>query len=247
MNIDNNAMHSIVQAFTRSAADDLKQNSSENNFVTNIGEDLYSWNYIFGDIANAAQNHGLRYIVVDRSKIWNFVAVLSQDEEELLLFFKEKTLKSILSNIEDKPFHYLNCLLIKNMDLNGTETSYQYNLFEKYDTVEKEEIGRKRFVEAREMLNEDFDKIKRIYVCSKEEAMGTVSSVKMKLFTGYGGLVKSEDVTSLISLDYDTTSAVSDYIEKTPTIPKLKKEFKDKNKSTIPNQKRYEENENENK
>ena len=247
MNIDNNAMHSIVQAFTRSAADDLKQNSSENSFVTSIGEDLYSWNYIFGDIAKAAKNHGLRHIVVKRSKIWNFVAVLSPDEKELLLFFKEKTLKNILSSIEDKPFHYLHCLLIKNMDLNGMEPSYQCNLFQEYDTVEKEEIGRKRSVEAREMLNEDFDKNKRVYVCSKEEVMGTVSSVKMKLFTEYGGLVKSEDVTNLISLDYDTSSAVSDYNEKTPTIPKLKKKFRDKSKRTIPNQKRHEENENENK
>lgn len=245
MNIKNDAMNSIIRAFTRSAVDDLKQNSNENNFVTNNGEALYSWNYIFGDIAKAAQNFGLRHVVISRSKVWNFVAVLSEDEQELLLFFKEKNLKTILSNVKGKPFHYLNCLLVKNMDLNGMEKSHQCSLFEEYDTVEKAEIDEKRLVESKELLKDDFDKIKRIYVCSKEEIMGTVSSVKMKLFTGYGALIESEDVTNLISLDYDTTSAMSNYSKKTPTIPKLKNKFKNNKKNKIPNEKQHEDNKNE--
>lgn len=231
MNIDDSAMHDLIRAFTRNTKGDLEHNSSENDFVTNNGELSYSWNYIFGDIAKAAVNNNLKYIVVERTKIWQFVAVFSQDEKELLLFFKEKNLRTILSKFEGKPFHYLNCLLVKNIHLNGQEIIHQMNLFS------NTEIDEKRTIEAKKMLQEDFEKIETIYVCSKEEISGNVVSVTMNLLNGFGEIVSQEDMTDYMLLDYETTSAINSDNNKTPTIPTLKEQFKRKEENTIPNKK----------
>ncbi|MCT0017167.1 hypothetical protein EFE32_10100 [Lactococcus lactis subsp. lactis] len=245
MKIDDNSMHDLVGAFTRSTKGDLEQNSIENDFVTANGEALYSWNYIFGSISKSAISNGLRYIVVNRNKIWKFVAVLSEDEEELVLFFKEKNLRNITSKFEGRPFHYLSCLLIKNAYLNGQEVSHQSTLFDSFDNDEKKEIDEKRTYEAQKMLKEDFDKIKTIYVCSKEEISGNVVSVTMNLFNERGEVVSRKDITKYMTLDYENTSAMNNANDKTPTIPKLKSEFKDKEKPSIPSEKRREKRENE--
>ncbi|GMC03851.1 hypothetical protein K5E_04680 [Enterococcus thailandicus] len=231
MNIDEKAMHDLIRAFTRNTKGDLEHNSSENDFVTNNGEASYSWNYIFGEIAKAATNNNLKYIVVERTKIWQFVAVLSQDRKELLLFFKEKNLRNILSKFEGRPFHYLNCLLVKNNSLNGKEIYHQLNLFS------DSEIDEKRTSEAKKMLQEDFEKIDTVFVCSKAEISGNVVSVTMNLLNGFGETISQEDMTDYMLLDYETTSAIDNSSSKTPTIPKLKDKYKKPEEKTIPNEK----------
>lgn len=245
MNIDENSMHDLVRAFTRSTKGDLEQNSNENDFVTTNGNALYSWNYVFAAIAKAAKNNNLRYIVVSRTKIWEFVAVLSQSEEELILFFRDQNLRNILSKFDGEPFHYLNCLLVKNMHLNGQEIEHQMTLFDSFDIDEKKENHEKRIHEAQKMLKEDFENIKTIYVCSKEEISGSVVSVKMNLLTERGEIVSQEDITKYMTLDYEDTSAMNNDNDKTPTIPKLKSKFKDQEKPSIPIKKRREKRENE--
>lgn len=220
MNISEIAMHDLIRAFTRNTKEDMNHNSTENHFVTQNGKDLYSWNYVFGDIVDAANNNGLKYKVINRN-IWSFVVVASQDMKQLLVFMKEQNLLRILSKYGNNPFHYLPCLLIKNNQLNGQEENHQTSLFE------DPEIDEKRMIEAKKMLQEFFESVETIYVCSKEEIAGNVVSVTMNLFNSFGEIIEQKDMTKYMSLDYESSSAINNDNGKQETIPVLKKNLKE--------------------
>lgn len=219
INISDKTMKDLVQAFTRSTKEDLKNNAIENEFVTDNGEDSYAWNYIFGGISNAAIKNGLRHIIIDRGPLWKCVAVLSENEESMFLFFKEKNLNKILSEFQSKITHYVPILLVKNAYLKGLEKSYQNSLFAPYGEDED------RIKKAKGILKEDFDKIKTVYIFSKEEIQGEAISVKLNLFGAYGDIVDWEDMTKHLSLDYANASAINSDMIKTTNIVKLKKPY----------------------
>lgn len=224
-------LESLIKSFTANNKEELENNASENSFVTRNGESAYSWNYTFGEIAKAAIENNLQYIVVERTKIWKFVAVLSANGSEMLLFFREKNLNKILSEFQEKPFHYLNCLLVINKYLDGQELQHQETLFDMDDKINEIRIS-----ESKKMLQEDFDKIKTVYVCSKEEMFGNVVSVTLNLLNSIGETVKTTDLTNYASLDYITTAGINKDSKTSPTIPTLKSKYTDKER--IPNDKK---------
>lgn len=169
---------------------------------------------------------------MERTKIWEFVAVISKDGSELILFFREKNLNKILSEFQDKPFHYLNCLLVKNKYLDGQEVSHQMSFFELDSTIDEVRIS-----ESKKMLQEDFDKIKTVYVCSKNEIYGNVVSVSLNLLNSMGELVEKTDLTDYRDMDYITTAGINEDNKLSSTIPRLKPEFLDDNKKDIPKDK----------
>lgn len=219
----------LVKGFTQNNKDELDNNAIENSFVTRNGESAYSWNYTFGEISNAAIKNGLRNIIVERTKIWKFVAVISKDGSELVLFFREKNLNKILSEFQDKPFHYLNCLLVINKHLDGQEVSHQISMFDMDETIDET-----RMLESKKMLQEDFEKIKTVYVCSKEEIYGNVVSVSLNLLNSIGELVEKTDLTDYSALDYVTTAGINEDNKPSNTIPQLKQDIIDERKKDIP-------------
>lgn len=232
MNFSDKDLEYLVKGFTQNNKEELEKNAIENSFVTKNGEAAYGWNYTFGEISKAALKQNLRYIVVERTKIWEFVAVISKDGSELILFFREKNLNKILSEFQDKPFHYLNCLLVKNKYLDGQEVSHQMSFFELDSTIDEVRIS-----ESKKMLQEDFDKIKTVYVCSKNEIYGNVVSVSLNLLNSMGELVEKTDLTDYRDMDYITTAGINEDNKPSSTIPRLKPEFLDDNKKDIPKDK----------
>lgn len=232
MKFSDRDLESLVNAFTQNNKEELENNALDNSFVTRNGESAYSWNYTFGEISKAALKQGLQYIIVERTKIWQFVAVISKDGSELVLFFRDKNLNKILSEFQDKPFHYLNCLLVINNYLDGQEAVHQMSMFDTDKTIDE-----KRLVESKKMLQEDFEKIKTVYVCSKEEIYGSVVSVSLNLLNSIGELIEKIDLTDYRTLDYVATAGINEDNKPSSTIPRLKQEFLDENKKNIPNDK----------
>ena len=232
MKFSDRDLESLVKAFTQNNKEELENNALDNSFVTRNGEPAYSWNYTFGAISKAALRQGLQNIIVERTKIWEFVAVISKDGSELVLFFREKNLKKILSEFQDKPFHYLNCLLVINRHLDGQEIAHQTDLFDTDKAIDE-----KRLAETKKMLQEDFEKIKTIYVCSKEEIYGNVVSVSLNLLNSTGELIEKCDLTDYIALDYVATAGITEENKPSSTIPRLKQKFLDDNKKSIPSDK----------
>ncbi|MGG5342399.1 DUF5986 family protein [Enterococcus sp. AZ192] len=228
MNFSEQELEFLVKGFTQNNKDELDNNAIENSFVTRNGESAYSWNYTFGEISNAALKHGLRYIIVERTKIWQFVAVISKDGSELVLFFREKNLNKILSEFQDKPFHYLNCLLVINKHLDGQEINHQMSMFDIDETIDET-----RLFESKKMLQEDFEKIKTVYVCSKEEIYGNVVSVSLNLLNSIGELVEKTDLTDYGTFDYVTTAGINEDNKPSSTIPQLKQGIIDDHKKDI--------------
>lgn len=204
----------FVKALTRNHEAELNEIESSGGFVTSNGRSLEAWNYIFADLAKIVKEHNLTYGIIDKG-LWSSVIIFSKDKKQALLFFNEGTLRRVTSNLDSNPVHYLNALLVKNNVVGSYE---QQNLLE---NSQLKNIDKKRREEAQLLLKQDYEKVETVYVLSKKSIQGVAIKAQIDLFDSAGHLLKTEDLSEFINIDY-AIEGVEQNSKVSSTIPKLK-------------------------
>lgn len=239
------AIRDIVRGFTQNPKDFLNGVRREQEWYTNNFAHGGAWDHRFRGVKDAGLRHNL-LVLARRRGIWNFVMLLGNDGN-LYVFSKEKNIEKVIKDFGKKSIHYFHAFVALNKQPVEFETQMEFfsKLTDDYED--------KRIQEAQKILEQDYSSVKQVvFVISKNEG-NEVTSVQAKLYTPYFELVDKLDWTSYTSEEQyedlltafeetDETEEDIDNHEEIDTIPKVKKEVKDRKKQfdeQIPSKKSY--------
>lgn len=237
--LNESTIKSIVQAFSENTYGVLSDIKKEYGLGTANFQNGGSWDVRFERIKNAALKHDL-VVLKKKRGIWKFYLLLHIETGNLFVFSKEKNLEVVKRNFGKSKIHYFHAFVGLNSEPIELKKYKQTTLFPLID----EEFEEKRIYEAQKILGEDYSSIKSVFFITASEDEGKFVGVEAKKFNPNFDLIDKKDWTSYISTDqYSDLNDVEETVDNNEffgTIPKVKKEIKDRKdhyKKQIPNEK----------
>ncbi|WP_342504305.1 DUF5986 family protein [Lysinibacillus sp. FSL L8-0126] len=216
-----NLLKKMTLAFSNSCDEELSDIKAVTGGKTDNGRNQNIWDIKYSRLHTVALETGNTPLHIKRNALWECTTILENETKELFVFFRDNNYKKILRDLGRKPYHYLDCLLVKNKSVDDQAPFYQPNLFD--DTSYDDE----REEQSREILGDMYEQVKNIVVFTLEEARGIATAVKAILLTSNGEFIDEINLSKYISTNYSTSAAIND---KAPekAIVKLKDKVKDK-------------------
>ncbi|QNK88342.1 hypothetical protein H7992_00665 [Sporosarcina sp. resist] len=212
----------MTRAFSDSYDEELGDIKAVTGGKTSNAKNQNIWDVKYSRLHDVAIETGNTPLHIKRNALWECVTILENEKKELFVFFRDKNYQSILRDLGKKPFHYLDCLLVKNKSKDGQAPFYQPDLFD--DTSYDDE----RDKQLREILGDSYEEVNSIVVFTLEEAKGIATTVKAILLTSNGELIDEMNLSKYMSTNYSSSAAINDEAPE-KTIVKLKAKVKDKN------------------
>lgn len=204
----------LVKSFSDSCSIELLEVKAATGGTTFNARNQSIWDVRNNRFVEVAKELKLKPVHIKRTSLWESVAVLNEFTGELFLFFRENTYKKILKEIGKKPYHYLDCLLSKNRKYDYSALNAQETLFDNPDYENFRETL------SKELLGNDYDKVKTVIIFTLEEAKGITTGVNAILLSSKGDLVDAYKLTSFVSTNYSESAALNEEYE--DAIVKLK-------------------------
>ncbi|WP_438297396.1 DUF5986 family protein [Sporosarcina sp. FA15] len=217
-----NLLKKMTQAFSDSCNEELVDIKAVTGGKTSNGKNQNIWDTKYSRLHAVAMETGNTPLHIKRTALWECVTILDNETKELFVFFRDQNYKSIMRSLGKKPFHYLDCLLVKNKYVDNQAPFYQPDFLD--DTSYNDE----REKQSRVILGNSYEQVNNIVVFTLEEAKGIATTVKAILLTSNGELIDEMNLSRYMSTNYSTSAAIND---KAPekAIVKLKDKVKDKN------------------
>ncbi|WP_144596756.1 DUF5986 family protein [Bacillus cereus] len=212
----------MTQAFSKSCVEELTDIKAVTGGATNNGRNQNIWDVKYSRLHQLAVETGNTPVHIKRNALWECVTILENNTGELFIFFRDNNYKKILRDLGKKPYHYLDCVLVKNKCMNNEATFFQPSLFD--DTSYDDE----REEQSKEILGDKYDQVNKIVVFTLEEEKGIATAVKAILLTSNGELIDEVNLSQYIPNNYSTSAAINDDAPE-KTIVKLKAKVKNSN------------------
>ncbi|PEB56976.1 hypothetical protein CON65_05885 [Bacillus pseudomycoides] len=219
---DTELLKKMTHVFSKSCVEELNDIKAVTGGATNNGRNQNIWDVKYSRLHQLALETGNIPVHIKRNALWECVTILENKTGELFLFFRDNNYKKILRDLGKKPYHYLDCVLVKNKCVDNEAPFFQTDLFD--DTSYDDE----REEQSKEILGDRYDQVNKIIVFTLEEEKGIATAAKAILLTSNGEVIDEVNLSKYMPTNYSNSAAIND---DTPerTIVKLKAAVKNSN------------------
>lgn len=196
MKTNSKIIDAVVETMSITAKDLLPSFKIAISQYNNNGLSANVWAHRGDVITDKFQgNEDINVLHISRGSLWQFEAILDQQNNELYIMINENNLRKLKMKFKKEHFsnHYLYSFLHYNNSYNSSDTQ-----LELLDDEYKKKNEERRINDCHKMLADYADKVDKIIVVSFGYVQDIITNGKIELFDGQYNEVDSIDISNKI-------------------------------------------------